>query len=151
MKRGTIVATMIIVLVLAFLAGLSSSTVLLKSSSISTMCTIPDEGAVVLQVLNSTTGKPIAFAPVFAQFVSEACSQNSYTAFDLNTTMTNATGYAVFAGELGEYHLNLHTLGNYFVDVSNPGETACVTLSIPSGETQITYSGYLESSCQSAP
>jgi hypothetical protein len=154
MRNETVAVIMVIVIVSAFLAGFGSSTVLLKSggasetTSTSTTCTIPDEGQVLLQVMNDTSGKPIASAPVYAQFVSQGCSPNSYTAVDLNTTLTNATGFVTFSGEVGEYHLNLHTFGNYFVDVStNPGETACVTLGIPGGETHISYSGYLESSC----
>jgi hypothetical protein len=157
MKNETLAVVFVVVLVLAFLAGLDSSTVLLKrnsvsgfttSSTTSTICSIPDEGQVLLQVLNGTSGKPIASAPVYAQFVSQGCSPNAYTAVDLNTTLTNATGFATFSGEVGEYHLNLQTFGNYFVDVStNPGEITCVTLSIPSGETYIGYSGFLESSC----
>ena len=158
MRNETVAVIMVIVMVLAFLVGLGSSTILVKNgsasgtTSTSTSCMIPDEGQVLLQVTNSTSGKPIARAPVYAQFVSQGCSPNTFTTVNLNTTLTNATGFVTFSGEVGEYHLNLHTFGNYFVDVlTNPGETACVTLGIPSGETSIAYSGFPESSCSPPP
>ncbi len=140
--------TMVILVVTAFLAGLGASTLILRGNGTSatnstgdgTLCTVAAEGQLILQVLNSTNGKPVAFAPIYGQFVS-GCS---YTPINLNGTTTNATGFVKFGGEVGEYHLNLHTLGNYFVDAStNPGETTCVTLSIPSRETHITYGGLL--------
>ena len=119
------------------------------SPNVSVTCTVPDEGELLLQVMNSTSGEPIASAPVQGQLVLPACSPSTYTAVELNTALTNATGFVVFGGELGEYHLYFPSFGNYFVDVSmNPGQTACVTLSIPSGETNITYSGMPGSSCQ---
>jgi hypothetical protein len=66
----------------------------------------------------------------------------------LNTTLTNATGYAEFGAELGEYHLTLNIYENYFVDAHTlPEQTTCVTLSIPSGETVIKYSGTFQFSC----
>ncbi len=148
MRNEVIAITMVFVVVLAFLAGLVSSTLLLQrngtsttsSSSVPTLCTVAAEGQLILQVLNSTNGKPVAFAPVYGQFIS-GCS---YIPINLNGTSTNATGFVTFGGEVGEYHLNLHTLGNYFVYAStNPGETTCVTLSIPSRETHITYGGLL--------
>ena len=148
-----------VLLVVAIIAGVGAGYLVGVSVSgsqnvrnTSTTCTILVEGQVLLQVMNSTSGKPIARAPVYAQFVSQGCSPNTYTAVDLNTALTNATGFVTFSGEVGEYHLNLHTFGNYFVDVStNPSETACVTLNIPSGETRIAYSGFLESSCSPPP
>jgi hypothetical protein len=158
MRNETVAVIMVIVIVSAFLAGLGSSAILSKNGSAtgttttSTTCVIPDEGQVLLQVMNSTSGRPIADAPVYAQFLSQGCSPNTYTVVDLSTTLTNATGFVTFSGEVGEFHLNLHTFGNYFVDVStNPGETACVTLGIPNGTTNIAYSGFLESSCSPPP
>ena len=159
MREGAIAA----LLVLAMLAGAgagylvgasvpgsqSGKNMPTTSMSTSATCTIPDEGQVLLQVMNGTSGKPIGSAPVMGQLLLLGCSPNTYTAADLDTAMTNATGFVSFEGELGEYHLYFPTLGNYFVDVSmNPGETACVTLTIPNGETDITYSGHPGSSCQ---
>ena len=76
------------------------------------------------------------------------CGSNSQTTIPLNTTLTNGTGYAEFGPELGEYHLSLYALGNYFVDASTlPERTTCVTLSIPSGETVIEYSATFQFGC----
>lgn len=149
---------MVAVVVLAFLAGLGSSTVLLRGSSasgstsnpsVSTQCTVAAEGEVLLQILNSTSGEPIPNAPVQAQVTPFYCNSTPPTTISLNTTLTNSTGYAEFGSELGEYHLTLYSYGNYFADASTlPEKTTCVTLGIPSGDTSITYSGFLESSCQ---
>ena len=97
MKNETVAVIMAAVIVLAFVAGLGSSTLLLRgsntsatttSSSISTVCVINAEGEVDLQVLNSTTGEPIGSAPVQAQFLAPECPPNAHTTATLNTTMT---------------------------------------------------------------
>jgi hypothetical protein len=144
-------------LVLAFLAGLGSSTVLLKSngtsgstssSTILTICTIPDEGQVIMQVLNSTNGRPIPSAPVQAEFLAPECPPNPHTTVTLNTTLTNSTGYVAFGGEVGEWFLSVDGYAYSVSATTLPGQIACVTLGIPSGETHITYSGFLEPSCR---
>jgi len=126
-------------------AGKSSST---TSANSSITCSVPDEGQVLLHIMNSTSGKPVASAPVQGKLLLEACTPNAYTEVDLNPVLTNATGFVTFSGELGEYWLHFPTFGNHFVGVSmNPAETAFVTLYVPGGETNITYSGFLGSSC----
>ena len=131
--------------------GCDISTTTFKSgqtTNTSTTCVILAEGEVLLQVLNSTTGRPISSVPVQGQLTPVPCGSNPQTIIPLNTVLTNGTGYAVFGPELGEYHLTLYTLGNYFVDVSTlPEKTTCVTLSIPSGETVIKYSATFQFSC----
>jgi 5-hydroxyisourate hydrolase-like protein (transthyretin family) len=124
------------------------TTITNTSTSTSTECTVNAEGQVLLHVLNSTSGKPIPDAPVQAQVTPFYCNSTPPTTISLNTTMTNGTGYAEFGADLGIYHLTLTTYGNYFVYASTlPEQTTCVTLSIPSGETIIKYSGSFQFSC----
>jgi len=156
-KNETVAVVLVVALVLAFLAGLGSSMFLLKgnrapsstsSSTVLTMCTIPDEGQVIMQVLNSTNGRPIPSAPVQADFLAPECPPNSYTTVTMNTTLTNSTGYVTFGGEVGEWSLRVDGSA-YSVSVTTlPGQIACVTLGVPSGETHIVYSGFLEPSCR---
>ena len=157
MKNETAAVVMGIVIVLAFLAGLGLSTVLLRSTgtaettnstALSTSCEFTAEGWVLLQVLNSTSGKPIVSAPIQGYSVVPPCPPYPQTTVALNTTYTNATGFATFGGTLDEYRLYLHSFGNYFVDVPiQPERTTCVTLSIPSGQTEIKYSETFQFSC----
>jgi len=157
MKNETVAVVLVIILVMAFLAGLGSSTVLLKanstsgttsSSTISTTCTIPDEGQVIMQVLNSTNGRPIPSAPVQAEFLAPECPPNPHTTVTLNTTLTNSTGYVTFGGEVGEWYLSVSGYVYSVTATTLPGQIACVTFGIPSGETHIMYSGFLEPSCR---
>ena len=160
--RNGVVAALLVVAVLAgagvgYLVGMNESgnqtskgatTTSNTSTSTSTECTVNAEGQVLLLVLNSTSGKSIPDAPVQAQVTPFYCNSTPPSAISLNTTMTNSTGYAEFGADLGVYHLTLNTYGNYFVFVSTlPEQTTCVTLSIPSGETTIKYSGSFQFSC----
>jgi len=118
------------------------------TTSLSTECTVNAEGQVLLLVLNSTSGKAIPNTPVQAQVTPFYCNSTPPSTISLNTTMTNSTGYAEFGADLGIYHLTLSTYGNYFVYASSlPEQTTCVTVSIPSGETTIKYSGSFQFSC----
>jgi hypothetical protein len=156
MKNETVAIIMVAVIVLAFVGGLGSSTLILRgsststtttSSSISTTCVISAEGEVVLQVLNSTSGKPISSEPVQAQFLAPECPPNPHTTTTLNQTITNSTGFVTFGGEVGQYYLNMDNYAYSAVVSTLPERTTCVTLSIPSGETNITYSAPFEFKC----
>jgi hypothetical protein len=156
MRNETIAIIMVVTIVLAFLAGLGSSVVLLRSSSASqmttssttsTQCSTAAAGQVQLRVVNSTNGKPIASAQVYGEVDFPDCS-NSYTTVNLETTYTNATGFAFFGSEIGTYYLTVQAHGNYFVDVTaGPEQTTCVTLSIPSGEFTVRYSQTFQFTC----
>ena len=158
MKNGA-VAALLVVAILAGAAvghfvGVSTSetqsgeSTTTTSTTTSTQCQVSAEGAVLLQVVNSTSGKPIPSVPVQAQVTPFYCNSTPPTTISLNTTLTNGTGFAGFGDELGEYHLTLYSLGNYFVYASTlPEQTTCVTLSIPSGETVIKYSGTFQLTC----
>jgi len=143
MRNETVAVVLVVVIVLAFLAGLGSSTVLLggtSNSTTSTQCSTIATSQVRLQVVNSTSGKPVASASVYGEVDYGDCS-GSYTSITLDTALTNATGFAFFGPEIGTYHLTVQAHGNYFVDASTrPFVVTCVTLSVPSGETTIKYS-----------
>lgn len=152
MRNQTVAVVVVIVMVLAFLAGLGSSTVLLRgsgtsgttsSSTILTMCTIPDSGEVIMQVLNSTDGRPIASAPVQVEFLEPVCPPNPHTMTTLSPMMTNGTGFVVTGGEVGDYTLSVSGYAYSASATVGPGQIACVTLGIPSGETHITYTGFM--------
>jgi hypothetical protein len=156
MKNESIAIIMAAVIVLAFVAGLGSSTLVLRgsntsattaSSSISTVCSIAAEGEVVLQILNSTTGEPIGSAPVQAQFLAPECPPNAHTTTTLNMTLTNSTGFVVLGGEVGQYYLGVDGYAYTVVVSALPERATCVTLSIPSGETHIAYSATFQFSC----
>ncbi len=152
MRNETAAIMMVVVIALAFLAGLSSSTILLKggstsgvtsSSSILTICTIPDSGEVIMQVLNSTDGRPIVLAPVQVEFLEPVCPPNPHTVTTLSPTTTNGTGYVAIGGEVGEYTLSVSGYAYSATATVGPGQIACVTLGIPSGETHVTYTGLM--------
>jgi len=158
MRNESVVALVVVAILAGAVAGYvvganvseseTSKSTSTTSTSTQTTCIIPAEGEVLLQVLNSTSGKPILSVPVQGQLTPIPCGSNSQTTIPLNTTLTNGTGYAEFGPELGEYHLTLHALGNYFVDASTlPERTTCVTLGIPSGETVIEYSATFQFGC----
>ena len=141
--------TLVSVIVVSFLAGSAFGFYLLPriDAGASTQCDTNAAGEVRLQVVNSTSGEPIASASVFGEVGFPDCS-NSYTSVALNTTLTNGTGFAFFGPEIGTYHLTVQAHGNYFVDASTrPEQTTCVTLSIPSGETVTKYSGTFQFNC----
>jgi hypothetical protein len=155
MKNETLAVIMATVIVLAFLAGLGSSTILLKgsgasqatsSSTILTTCTIPDSGEVIMQVLNSTDGRPIASAPVQVEFLEPVCPPNPHTMTTLSPMMTNGTGYVAIGGEVGDYTLSVSDYGYSASASVGPGQIACITLGIPGGETHVTYTGLMTSS-----
>ena len=159
MRNQTVAIVMVIVMVMAFLAGLGSSTVLLRGSSASgttssstilTTCTIPDSGEVIMQVLNSTDGKPIASAPVQVEFLEPVCPPNPHTVTTLSPMMTNGTGYVTISGEVGDYTLSVSGYGYSASATVGPGQIACITLGIPSGETHVSYTGFeaLSVSCR---
>ena len=156
--KNRVIATLLVVAILAGagagylvsanVSGNKTSNSTTITTSISTECTVNAEGEVLLLVLNSTSGKSIPDAPVQAQVTPFYCNSTPPTTISLNTTMTNGTGYAEFGADLGIYHLTLTTYGNYFAYASTlPEQTTCVTLSIPSGETIIKYSGSFQFSC----
>jgi len=155
MKQGTVAVIMAVVIVLAFVAGLGSSPFLLRGgkasmasgSSASTTCVISAEGEVVLQVLNSTSGRPVASASVQAQFLALACPPNPHTTTTLNATVTNSTGFVVFGGVVGQYSLSVDGYAYPLVVSALPERTTCVTLSLPSGETHIAYSATFQFRC----
>jgi hypothetical protein len=155
MRNETVGLIMVIGTVLAFLAGLGSSTVVLRggntsgatsSSVVSTVCTIPDSGEVIMQVLNSTDGKPIASALVQVEFLEPPCPPNPHTITTLRPVMTNGTGYVIVDGEVGYYTLSVGDHGYSASAGVGPGQIACITLGIPSGETHITYTGLMATS-----
>jgi hypothetical protein len=129
--------------------GLQSSTIESTSSSaISTSCTILAEGQVIMQVVNSTTGNPIPSATVQAEFLPPECPPNPNTTSTSSPMVTNGTGFVTFGGEVGNWYLTVNGYG-YPVEVSTlPERSTCVTFGLPSGDTSITYSGFLESGCQ---
>ena len=154
MKNETVAAIIFAVIVLAFVAGLGSSTLLrgsststATSSSISTECMILAEDEVVLQVLNSSSGKPIGAVPVHAQVVAPECTPNAYTTTTLSATMTNSTGFVTFGSELGQYNLSVDGYAYSVIASVLPERVTCVTLGIPSGETNITYSQTFQFRC----
>ena len=60
--------------------------------------------------------------------------------------MTNGAGYVTVGGEVGDYTLSV---GGYEYSASanvGPGQIACITLGIPSGETHITCTGFMATS-----
>ena len=119
-----------------------------NSSSMSTSCTILAEGQVIMQVVNSTNDKPIPSATVQAEFLASECPPNPHTTTTLSPMMTNGTGFVTFGGEVGNWYLTVNGYG-YPVEVSTlPERNTCVTFGLPSGETSITYSGFLETSCR---
>jgi hypothetical protein len=155
MKNETVAVIVVIGIVLAFIAGLGSSTVILRSgttsgaastSTISTVCTIPDSGEVIMQVLNSTDRKPVASAPVQIYFLEPVCPPNPHTPTTLSPMMTNGTGYVSIGGEVGEYTLSVEGTWYSASATVGPGQIACITLGIPSGDTHITYTGLMATS-----
>ncbi len=152
MRNGAVAAVLVIVVVLAFLAGLGSSTVILKSSNtlgitssstISYTCTIPDSGEVIMQVLSSADGRPIASTPVQVEFLEPVCPPNPHTPTTLSPMTTNGTGYVAVGGEVGEYTLSVNGYQYSASATVGPGQFACITLGIPSGETRTTYTGFM--------
>jgi hypothetical protein len=163
MKNKTITVVVVAAIALALVAGLSSSTLLLRgngtstptstsrvsSTSTSTLnyetateCDIMVESEVVLRVLNSSTSEPIASEPVHAQFVPPGCPTT-----DFGTKQTNSTGIVAFrcyeCYEAGQFNL---TVGDYSKSVvvwEHDQAAACVTLFIPTGEVQVSYSQLL--------
>ena len=152
MKSEIVALVLVIGLVLAFLAGLGSSTILLRNNNtsgttsiatISTVCTIPDSGEVIMQLLNSTSGRPIASAPVQVEFLEPLCPPNPHTVITLSPMMTNSTGYVAVGGEVGDYTFRVSSYEYSASATVGPGQIACITLGIPSGETHVTYSGFM--------
>jgi hypothetical protein len=157
MRNGAIAALLVVAILASagagYLVGVNvsenqTSKGATTTASNSTSCEVAAEGQVLLQVLNSTSGKPILNAPIQAQVTPFYCNSSPPTTITLNTTLTNSTGYATFGADLGEYHFTLNTYGNYFVYASTlPEQTTCVTLSIPSNMAVIRYSGSFQFSC----
>jgi hypothetical protein len=117
-----------------------------SSSTVLTTCTIPDSGEVIMQVLNSTDGRPIVSTPVQVEFLEPVCPPNPYTVTTLSPMMTNGTGYVTIGGEVGDYTLSVSGYGYSASATVGPGQIVCITLGIPSGETHITYTGLMTSS-----
>ena len=53
--------------------------------------------------------------------------------------MTNGTGYVVIGGEVSDYTLSVSGYEYSASTTVGPGQIACITLGIPSGETHVTY------------
>lgn len=158
MNNKTVAVIVALAIVLAFAAGFGTSTTFPKSSSsitttsstistISTVCTIPVEGNLILQVLNSTSGKPIGSVPVHVEYLAPDCSPNPHTIEDLGLMSTDTNGTLTIGG-LGEYYFNVSYFGSYSVEAGvEPVRATCVTLSTPSTEVHIAYSQSFQSSC----
>jgi len=158
MKNQTVAVVLVVAILMAFVAGLGSSAFLMKSSgtsgttssaTTSVQCSTAAAGGVRLQVLNSTSGKPVTSASVYGSVDFPDCS-NYYTSTTLGTAMTNATGFVSFGSWIGSYHLTVQGphLTNYFVDVSTrPEKVSCVKLYIPSGEFTVNYSQTFSFTC----
>jgi len=119
-----------------------------STSAVSTLCTIPDEGGLVLRILNSSTGQPISSVPVQVQNLYPECPPNPHTTENLGVMTTDANG-TIITGGLGEFYFGVNDSGYYSVDAGiKLGGTTCVTLEIPSGEVHIWYSGlYASTAC----
>ena len=114
---------------------------------VSTICTINVEGDLVFKVVNSSTGLPISDVPVQVQNLYPLCPPNAHTTSNLGTLKTDANGTLVVGG-LGEFYLHVNYGGEFSVNASvGPVRATCVTLEIPSGAVNTTYSQSFASSC----
>lgn len=149
--RNAAIASLLVVAILVgagagYFIGVDSVSSSTSQTSVATTCTIPDEGEVMMQVLNSTNGDPIGSAQVQAQFLAPECQPNPHTITTLSPMTTNSSGYVTLGGEVGEYILGVVGSG-YSVGVAvGPGQIACLTIGIPSGETHVTYTGFMATS-----
>lgn len=154
MRNGAVAAAVVAVAIVAFAAGFEASSVIPRTggtvsstSTVSTLCTIPAEGSLILTILNSSTGKPLPSVPVQLQNLPPACAPNPHTTETLGTMTTGSNG-TITTGGLGEFYLMVDYSGSYLVEANiGPVKTTCVTLSIPSGEVHIQYSAPFASSC----
>ena len=64
--------------------------------------------------------------------------------------MTNGTRYVAVGGEVVEYYRSVSGYAYSLAATILLGKVACSIFGTPSGETHLTYYGFLESSCRFA-
>jgi hypothetical protein len=112
----------------------------------SSVCTIPVEGNLIMKVLNSSSGKPIESVPVQVENLPPSgCPRVKE---NLGTMITNDMGIITASG-LGEFYFSITYFGNHYsVNASVlPVKATCITLGIPSGGLNISYSQPFQTSC----
>jgi flagellin-like protein len=111
-------------------------------------CPVVAQGNLILTALDSSTGAPLAGLGVQATETTPSCLQGVATV-DLGQSYTNSSGMASLCCKSGAYKL-LVEYGQTAYSASanvNPGGVTCVSMFIPSGRVNITYSATLRSDC----
>jgi hypothetical protein len=111
-----------------------------------TSCTIPDSGELLMKVLNSSDGEPISSLPIQVENYYPNCFSNNEGAVN-----TNGSG-TILIGGIGDYNLTInYGQRSYFADTYiGPGTLTCVTLAIPSGDLDVSYSQPGEFDCETS-
>jgi len=149
MKNGLAALVIIVAMGAGLVAGIEASPDILhtSNSTITTTqilpteatCSIPPGGNVVVSVVNSTNGLPIAFVPVHIKWQTGWCAP---TQISKNFVIpTNSSGLIELYGT-GGYYMNVSYDGNFSFFAMSPSinQTTLVRLEIPSGHVIYYYS-----------
>lgn len=125
-------------------AGVSSST----SGTGELTCPPAVAGSLVLTVLNSSTDRPLPGLGVTASDVVPTCAGVDST-ISLGEIFTNSTGMASFCCREGSYSISVdYENASYFANAEvNSSTLTCVSLLVPSGKINVSYSGALQETC----
>ncbi len=137
--------------------------ILNSSSTARASCAISSEGSLILTILtdNSTTGassansgpvSPVRSLPVQVGYY---LSSNCYPFSDfapsegIGARSTNSSGMLVVCCMVGNYYLNFSYGGRGYFQTAyvQPEKATCLTMYVPSGRVQITYSQTFSSAC----
>ena len=110
------------------------------TTSSGSTCTFASEGFLLMKVLNGSNGEPVGSLPVQVEALQPACSSGPSVREDLGTIDTNSSGFLSLGGPYDWYYLALSNgPRSYSVNASiSAGALTCVTLSMPSGDVNIT-------------
>ena len=114
----------------------------ISSSSGTGGCTFTAEGFLLMRVVNSTNGQPVGSLGVQVQALQPACASSPAVRETLGTIDANASGFLSVSGPY-DWAYFAASVGprSYSVNASmSAGALTCVTLTLPSGNLDITQS-----------
>ncbi len=145
--RRVAIAVVVVAVLIGSGIDLTIARTVTSSSSTSTFCTIPDDGELLMNVLNSTSGEPAGSLPVEVENYYPNCISPSF-----RTASTNSSGMLLISGISDDYILTVsyHSLNFTASTYIGPGTLTCVTFAVPSGDLEISHSQGGESNCETS-
>lgn len=157
MKKAVVILVACACVAVAFVAGFASALLTQGTTTLRTytypettapQCFYSVSGALEMRIISDANGEPIASLPIQVATLVPACPGTEAYVQDLAPMTTNSSGAIGFGGE-GLYYFSFKYGTRPFSVNASIGisTTTCVSLSVPSGDLNITYQPETPAGC----